>query len=293
MDSSGYGKALVVLSGGQDSTTCLYLAREVGYQSISAISFDYGQRHRRELEAAETIVRLASVESHEIIRVDGLLKSTSPLVDHGAALEQYTDHTQMEQVIGDRVELTFVPMRNALFLTVAANRAVALGCKDVYIGVCQADNANYPDCTHSFLDWQQGAINAALGDPNRVHLSAPLLHMAKPDSVKLALKLPGCYVALAYSHTAYDGSYPPSGADHATVLRAHAFEVAGFPDPLIVRAWLEKRIPFLPHTNNYERHAEVLYSVSVQARQQVVQNIIALLEHHFVGVLRAEEHGAP
>ena len=114
-------KALIVLSGGQDSTTAMFMAKEQGHE-LHAISFDYGQRHRREIVAATTVGLFAGCKTHEVIDVRNVLTSTSPLVDHNAQLEQYNNHEQMEQIIGDRVELTFVPMRNALFLTIAANR---------------------------------------------------------------------------------------------------------------------------------------------------------------------------
>lgn len=247
-------KVLIVLSGGQDSTTCLYIAKQQGYE-LHAVSFDYNQRHRRELESAVTIARLAGVTSHEIISLGPILKSTSPLVDNTVPLEQYANNADMERIIGDRVELTFVPMRNALFLTIAANRAISLGAESIWTGVCQADNAGYPDCRETFVRAQEAALKEASG--NDLRIITPLLHIAKPDSVRLALTLPGCYTALAYSHTAYDGSYPPTGHDHATTLRAHSFEVAGIPDPLIVRAHWEGLVE-LPVSGNYTDHKPLI-----------------------------------
>jgi 7-cyano-7-deazaguanine synthase len=242
-------KALIVLSGGQDSTTCLYIAKLGGHE-VHAVTFDYGQRHRRELQAASDIAKMAGVASHEIVELGPILKSTSPLVDSTVPLEQYADNAAMERIIGDRIELTFVPMRNALFLTIAANRAIALGANSIWTGVCQADNAGYPDCREDFIRAQELAICAATGR-NDLKIITPLLHVPKPDSIRIALSIPGCYTALGYSHTAYDGSYPPTGHDHATVLRAHSFEVAGVPDPLIIRAFVERVLPELPSTANY------------------------------------------
>jgi 7-cyano-7-deazaguanine synthase len=164
-------KMLVVLSGGQDSTTCLFWAKQqlreyeatTGHPcELHAITFDYGQRHLIELRAAMHVAELAGCKSHEVIAVPNCLKSTSPLTS-GNELERYESHAQMEQVIGNRVELTFVPMRNTLFLTIAANRAVALGCKDIVTGVCQEDNANYPDCREFYIFVLQQAFNESLG----------------------------------------------------------------------------------------------------------------------------------
>src|SRR3990167_1591735 len=245
----GKEKTVVVLSGGQDSTTALYWALHDGMDVAAAVTFDYNQRHSREIEAATIITGMAGVP-HEIITLGPILKGRSPLTDPNAQLEQYQDYQQMDKVIGDRVELTFVPMRNALFLTIAANRAICLDAHSLVTGVCQADNANYPDCRKSFIMAQEEAINQALGIEDFM-IYSPLMNLPKWESVKLAQTLPGCMEALAYTHTAYDGSYPPIGKDHATILRAHGFEQAGVPDPLIIRAWKEGLME-LPGTGNYD-----------------------------------------
>lgn len=242
---------LVVLSGGQDSTTCLFWAKE-HFDEIHAVTFDYGQRHRIEIESAVRVASLAGVASHEVVVVPDVLKSTSPLTAADEELEKYQDHDQMEKVIGDRVEKTFVPMRNTFFLTLAMNRAVALGVRTLVTGICQADNANYPDCTDVFRDAFERMANQSLGfEHNEFIICAPLMHLSKAQSVLLAMKLPGAYPALAYSHTSYDGKYPPVDKNHANVLRAHGFEQAGVPDPLVIRAYQEGLME-LPNTDNYD-----------------------------------------
>lgn len=262
-------KALVVLSGGQDSTTCLALVKDMWvtnlnsgeptpfFDEVHAITFAYGQRHARELAAAHDVAILAGCKSHELIDIGpGILKSTSPLVDQGATLEQYQDYKSMDAIIGNRIEKTFVPMRNALFLTIAANRAVELGCSNIYTGVCQADNANYPDCRRSFISSQESAINEALGLPmgqlSTILIQTPLMWLSKAASVRLLFSRGlESYSWLAFSHTAYDGQYPPVGSDHATILRAHGFEEAVLPDPLVLRAW-DENLMFLPACKAYD-----------------------------------------
>lgn len=247
-------KALVVLSGGQDSTCCLAIAKlRSEHSEVVAITFDYNQRHRIELDAARTVARLMGITNHSVLAIGPILQGTSPLTDPGEQLEQYKDFASMEKIIGDRVEKTFVPMRNSLFLTLAANRAVCMGATVIYTGVCQADNANYPDCRATFISAQEEAINQALGfevlDPRRIRIFTPLMHQSKADAIRESVRL-GYYHFLAYTHTAYDGQYPPIGNDHATVLRAQGFLEADVPDPLVVRAAMEGRMP-LPATPNY------------------------------------------
>lgn len=244
--------AIVVLSGGQDSTTCLYWALEK-FKKVHAITFDYGQRHRIEISAAVKIAELANI-SHEIIQVPNCLVSASPLTSNNE-LERYENAEQMEKVIGNRVELTFVPMRNTLFLTIAMNRAVALGFRSVVTGICQEDNANYPDCTEKFRRRIESAFNISLGveyAEDSYYILAPLMDCSKADTVRLMRKLgPSAWEALAWTHTSYDGKYPPTDMNHSNVLRAKGFEEAGEADPLVLRAWQEKLME-LPSTHNYD-----------------------------------------
>lgn len=249
--------AMVVLSGGQDSTTCLGWALDK-YERVDCITFDYGQKHRIEIDAARDVRKFLeqkfdTVVPHTVVTLGPILLSSSPLTNAGVELETYTDHESMEGIIGDRVEKTFVPLRNPLFLTIAANHAIAAGCGVLVTGVCQADNANYPDCTQDFINLMSDAINEALGAPvgeDYLTIETPLMDLSKAESIALALTLPFTYDALAFSHTAYDGTYPPTSKDHASILRAHGFEQAGVPDPLVLRAHREGLME-LPLTVNY------------------------------------------
>jgi 7-cyano-7-deazaguanine synthase len=233
---------------------------------IHAVTFNYNQRHSAELEAAEIIASRAGVASHEIIDLGPILKGTSPLVSDNE-LEQYAD---MNSLPGG-LEKTFVPMRNQLFLTLAANRAYVLGCRTLITGVCQEDFGGYPDCRRVFIDAVQLACNEGTftgrdGAVGNLNIQTPLMDLTKAQSVDLAMRLPGCYEALAYSHTSYDGAYPPTGNDHATLLRAKGFVEAGVPDPLVLRA--VRRRPHAAHltraTTRPKRSSAVLRHLQVR-----------------------------
>jgi len=243
-------KALVILSGGQDSTTCLFWAKQ-HFEEVHAVTFNYGQRHTIELESANRVAQMAGVaDNHTTVTLGPILVGTSPLVSSNK-LEQYKDHKSLP----GGLEKTFVPMRNQLFITIAANRAYALGCRYLVTGVCEEDFGGYPDCREVFIKALELACNLGTftgedGALGGLTICTPLMHLTKAQSVHLACELPGCYDALAYTHTAYDGAYPPIGHDHATLLRAKGFEEAGLPDPLVLRANLEGAME-LPKTPNY------------------------------------------
>ncbi len=247
-------KALLVLSGGQDSTTCLFWALREGYE-VHAVTFDYNQRHRIEIDAAKLVAKMGGVVTHEVIELGPILKGTSPLVSNND-LEQYADHHSLP----GGLEKTFVPMRNQLFLTIAANRAFVLGIDTLITGVCQEDFGGYPDCRRVFIDALSlactlGTFTGEDGAIGPLTILTPLMDLTKAESVHLAWDLTqegfNAYGALAFSHTAYDGQYPPVGHDHATLLRAKGFEEADIPDPLILRAWREHLLSGLPKTPNY------------------------------------------
>lgn len=261
MNSAKRQLAVVVFSGGQDSTTCLYWAIQQGFQVV-ALTINYGQRHWREIDAATIIAKRAKVE-HEVLNVGPILRGTSPLVS-SAELEQYKDHASLP----GGLEKTFVPMRNQFFLTLAANYAYAQGSNILITGVCQEDFGGYPDCRRTFIDAFEKACNLGTftGEDETLpplQVLTPLMNLTKEQTVEMAEDLAGCYEALAYSHTAYDGQYPPVGHDHATLLRAKGFEEAGVPDPLVLRAVREGLMP-MPEASNYDADLVEAYGVSIR-----------------------------
>lgn len=244
-------KALVVLSGGQDSTTCLYHAKD-RYEEVIAITFAYGQRHFKEIEAAQIIAHMAGVQ-HHVVYTGKVLLSESPLLSK-LPLRQYHSYGAMIEEVGDKVENTFVPMRNLFFLTISANWALVLGCGKLITGVSEEDGTNYPDCTSDFIHIVEATFNTACQGALSMgfRIETPLINLKKSEIVKLAASLPGCLEALAFSHTSYNGEYPPTDKNHANVLRAQGFLEAGIPDPLIVRAYKEGLISEFPEGNNYD-----------------------------------------
>ncbi len=218
-------KALVVLSGGQDSTTCLYWAiKQFGRENVSSLSFDYGQRHKIELEAAKKISEIAAV-AHEILPID----TFSAL--GGNALTDDID-VQDDDDVDSVLPNTFVPGRNLIFLTFAAAYAYQRSIKHLITGVAQTDYSGYPDCRENTLSSLEQTLR--LGMEYDVTIHTPLMNLNKSDTVALSEKL-GAMDAMAYTHTCYNGEQPPCGHCQACLLRAKGFAEAGRVDPLIER----------------------------------------------------------
>ncbi len=218
-------KALVVLSGGQDSTTCLYWAMDrFGRDQVSALSFDYGQRHRIELACAREVAALAGVP-HACLPID-----TFAALGGNALTDEQVDVPH--EAAGHELPVTFVPGRNLVFLTFAAAYAYGRGIRHLVTGVAQTDYSGYPDCRQETLNALRQAIN--LGMEADFELHTPLMFLSKKETVELAVSV-GALDALAHSHTCYEGRQPPCGECAACRLRARGFEEAGIPDPLVER----------------------------------------------------------
>ncbi len=234
MQKLNSNKALVVFSGGQDSTTCLYWSFDkFSKENIKTISFDYGQKHGIELDSAKKICDFARV-NFDLIECKNILRSVSPLVDQKQEMDLYGSVDEFE----DGVQKTFVPGRNMLFLTIAANIAYHHGAQNIVLGVCEEDFGGYFDCRKDFVDSMQKTINQALfGKDDGILLHAPLMKLNKKETVELA-QLFGeeCLEALGYSHTCYEGEFPPCGKCHACLLRKRGFKEACLEDPLVLRS---------------------------------------------------------
>ncbi len=216
-------KALVVLSGGQDSTTCLYWAiNRFGIDNVSSVTFDYGQRHRIELTCAEEIADFTNVPN-VILPIDTFAAlGGDALTDPDIAVaSEASEETSLPN--------TFVPGRNLIFLTFAAAYAYQRGIANLVTGVAQTDYSGYPDCREETMESLQAALQKGMESDIRIH--TPLMHLSKKETVQLAEEL-GALPAMALTHTCYNGARPPCGACPACELRARGFEEAGIADPL-------------------------------------------------------------
>jgi 7-cyano-7-deazaguanine synthase len=221
--------ALVILSGGQDSTTCLGKAKQE-FKDVYTITFDYGQRHSIEVEKAEQIAKELGSAGHETIELGEILKGTSPLISDNI-VGQYDSVEELPE----GVEPTFVAGRNILFLTIAGNRAHVLGTEHIFTGVCQEDFAGYWDCRQQFIDEMAKALSEGLyGTKSSIKIHTPLMDLTKKDSVILAKNIfkEDFDSVFKLTHTCYNGIEGGCGKCHACILRDRGFVEAGLEDPL-------------------------------------------------------------
>lgn len=239
-------KAVILLSGGQDSTTALYWAKNrlrLSFDQdeeveLHALSCFYGQRHASELAAAAEIAALAGCKSHVTLDVSHLmLGGSSDLLRANEANRILPRGGMKDRAMPEGLPTSFVPGRNLLFLACAAARAGAVGASAIVTGVCQTDYSGYPDCRSEFVNAMNGAIGMAWPSmepaPNVV---TPLMNATKAQTVELAKALPGCMEALALSVTCYYGKRPGCGECPACFLRRKGFDEAGVPDPAEVQS---------------------------------------------------------
>lgn len=219
-------KVLVVLSGGQDSTTCLYWAMDrFGAENVSSITFDYGQRHRIELACAAEIADFTGIPN-VVLPIDtfAALGGDALTVADIAVQSAVNEETGLPN--------TFVPGRNLIFLTFAAAYAYQRKITHLVTGVAQTDYSGYPDCRAETMDSLQSAIR--LGMESDIQIHTPLMFLSKKETVQLAQDL-GALPAMGLTHTCYNGERPPCGRCPACELRAKGFLEAGLVDPLTFR----------------------------------------------------------
>ncbi len=212
-------KALVLLSGGQDSTTCLAQACADFPNEVTTLAFNYGQRHTIELEQAKKIAALANVP-FDIIDLSYI-----------ATLSQnaLTSHTIPIESSSETLPNTFVPGRNIFFLSTAAVIAKEKEISILYTGVCETDYSGYPDCRHDFIKSLETTVSLGLNYP--ITIKTPLMNLTKAETV-LLMKSLGKLDWYKESHTCYEGKRPACGTCPACLLRLQGFKKANIIDPI-------------------------------------------------------------
>ena len=222
-------KAVALLSGGLDSTTALWVAKDEGY-GIYALSFRYGQRHIVELESARRVAESAGVEKHLIVEIDLRAIGGSALTDEiEVPKERSTDQ------MSSGIPVTYVPARNTIFLSFALAWAETLSAEDIFIGVNALDYSGYPDCRpeyiEAFASMANLATKAGVEGAMRLKIHTPLVAMTKAEIIKKGL---GLGVDYSLTHSCYDPTHEglACGKCDSCLLRLKGFAEAGARDPL-------------------------------------------------------------
>ena len=223
-------RAVVLLSGGLDSTTCLALARQQGFQCY-ALTVLYGQRHRVELEAARRVAQALGAREHKEVTVDlGSFGGSALTADIAVP------KGRSEADISHGVPVTYVPARNTVLLSLALAWAEALDASDLFIGVNALDYSGYPDCRPEFIMAFENLANLATkmatGQGRRIRVHAPLIRMSKAQIIQAGMELGVDY---GLTHSCYDPDKDgrPCGACDSCLLRAKGFAEAGVSDPAL------------------------------------------------------------
>lgn len=221
-------KAVILLSGGLDSATVAAIADSEGY-SLYALSFEYGQKHRVELDAAKKIAELYRAEEHVIIPLNPIVFKSSSLSSLSVS------SVPKDRIVEDEknIPTTYVPARNILFLSYALSFAETVGSCDIFIGVNALDYSGYPDCRPEFIDAFQkiADIGTKTGvENNRILIHAPLIQMTKSEIIRKGVSLGIDY---SLTHSCYDPSEDGGacGRCDSCLLRKKGFKEAGIPDP--------------------------------------------------------------
>lgn len=217
-------KAVILLSGGLDSATCLAIAKDEGFD-CHALSFDYGQRHRCELDSARRIAAAAGVSRHIVMPMDMRQWGGSALTD------DRFDVPAAEECEGT-IPITYVPARNLVFLAVASAWAEAIGCRDIFIGVNSVDYSGYPDCRDVFIKSFENTVNLGTraADENwKFKIHTPLQYLDKAQIIRKGLSL-GVDYSLTTSCYDPDEEGRACGVCPSCVLRKNGFAAAGAED---------------------------------------------------------------
>ena len=220
-------RAVILLSGGLDSTTCLAIARDQGF-NLFALTVNYGQRHVFELQSAKNVALSLDIEKHSVLDIDLAQFGGSALTDD---IEVPKDRVESEIA---EIPATYVPARNTILLSVALARAETLDSFDIFIGVNALDYSGYPDCRPEYIESFERTANLATKagvTGKNFHIHTPLINMTKAEIIKSGTKL-GVDYGLTFSCYDPQETGAPCGHCDACILRLKGFKEAGIPDPL-------------------------------------------------------------
>ncbi|MCA0992345.1 7-cyano-7-deazaguanine synthase QueC [Pseudalkalibacillus hwajinpoensis] len=221
-------KAVIVLSGGLDSTTCMGMAKEQGYE-LYPITFHYGQKHNREVEQAKKVANYYNAPDHRIVNISFLNQiGGSALTDDSIDVP-----TDMDE---DEIPVTYVPARNMIFLSLASAYAEVIGAEAIYIGVSAVDYSGYPDCRPEFIESMNETVNLATkagATGSEMKIETPLINLTKADTVSEGLRL---NVPYELTTSCYNGEEEACGECDSCRLRLKGFEEAGAVDPIPYKA---------------------------------------------------------
>jgi len=221
-------RAVVLLSGGLDSAVTLWQAKSQGYE-LYTLSFNYGQKHNRELNAAARLSTLAGVKEHRIVNLN---------LDQwgGSSLTDKTMEIEDGDINRTDIPITYVPARNMVFLSIAASFAEAIEARHIFIGVSEVDYSGYVDCRQEFIEAMEVAINkgtvmgAAHNKPITIH--APFIHKTKTQEIIMGVELG---VPFEETWSCYRGGAYPCGTCDSCLLREKAFKDAGIKDSALIK----------------------------------------------------------
>ncbi|WP_347552010.1 7-cyano-7-deazaguanine synthase QueC [Pseudalkalibacillus hwajinpoensis] len=221
-------KAVIVLSGGLDSTTCMGIAKEKGYE-LYPITFHYGQKHNREVEQAKKVADHYNAPDHRIVNISFLNQiGGSALTDD--SIDVPTDLAE------DEIPVTYVPARNMIFLSLASAYAEVIGAEAIYIGVSAVDYSGYPDCRPEFIESMNETVNLATkagATGSKMVIETPLINLTKGKTVEEGLRL---NVPYELTTSCYNGEEEACGECDSCRLRLKGFEDAGAVDPIPYKA---------------------------------------------------------
>ncbi len=224
-------KAVILFSGGLDSTTVLAYAKNKNFD-CHPITFNYGQRHNAELTAAKKIAAFYNINNHKIVNIPNDMFGASALTDEGIDVPEFSEDRR------NAIPITYVPARNTIFLSIALGYAESIGAQDIFLGISFIDYSNYPDCRPEYIEAFEKLANLATKDGvegRKIHFHAPLLYLSKAKTIELGIQNDVDYSMTVSCYDADPNSGAACGKCDSCTYRIKGFSEMGIADPTIYR----------------------------------------------------------